>query len=148
MPELHIDLQISDGTKPRPGSKMKLTGTVARVNAGFAFLETSIGILMVSQKAGLRHAKAGQEISIWMTEDHLVMDVTQKGDSHPFRRFITGKVVYASPEGREIKLWTPEGEKTFPLPLGKSQRMRFRQGTPITVQLNQAGEVIDIRKAG
>lgn len=147
-PELQIDLQLSDGTKTRPGIKMKLTGTVSRVKAGFSFLETSMGILMVSQKAGLRHAKAGEEVRIWMTEDHLVMDVKPKGASRASRRFITSKVVYASPEGRGIKLWTPEGEKTFPLPRGKSTRNPFRQGTPITVQLNQAGEVIDVRKAG
>jgi len=57
-------------------------------------------------------------------------------------------LVYASKDKGEIKLQTPEGEKTVPVPQGKTKRRKFREGTPVTVHLNGDGEVLDVRKAG
>ena len=62
------------------------------------------------------------------------------------RRFVTGKVTYTSEDKSHIKLWMPEGEKTISLPSGGKKRRPFREGTPITVQFNGSGEVVDVRK--
>ncbi len=145
---LNVDIQITDSTTARPGAKMKLAGTVLRVKAGFAFVETPVGILVLGKKSGFQNPRAGQEVMVWMNEDHLVIDVKQKEDSSPSERYITSKVVYASEDRTEIRLWTPEGEKTLPLPARKKKRSAFRPGTPVTVQLNGNGEVIAVRKAG
>ncbi len=143
---LNVDIQISDGTKKRQGTLMKLAGTVSRVKAGYAFVETQIGTLTLSKKTGFLNVKAGQEVTVWLNEHHLVIDVRQKGEPTPAHRFITGKVVYTSRDKSAIKLWTPEGEKTVSLPQGRTQRRSFREGTPITVQFNGSGEVIAVRK--
>ncbi len=145
-PRLNIDIQIAGGTKKRTGTTLKLTGTVSRVKAGFAFVDTPIGPLTLSKKTGLRNVKAGQEVTVWLTEHHLVIDVRQKGEPAPARRFVTGKVTYTSEDKSHIKLWMPEGEKTISLPSGGKKRRPFREGTPITVQFNGSGEVVDIRK--
>ena len=144
LPQLTVDIEISNGTRKRQGNMMKLAGTVSRVKAGFAFVETPIGILTLSKNTGLRKAKAGQEVTVWLNDHHLVIDVRKEGE--PAHRYVTGKVVYASRDRREIKLWTPEGEKTISLPPAKKKRRPYREGTPITVQLNGAGEIIDVRK--
>ncbi len=59
---------------------------------------------------------------------------------------MTGRVTYTSEDKSQIKLWTPEGEKTVTLPSGGKKRRTFREGTPITVQFNGSGEVVDVRK--
>lgn len=147
-PQVNVDIQISNGTKKREGTHMKLAGTVSRVKAGFAFIDTPIGALTLSRSTGLRDAKVGQEVTVWLNDQHLVIDVRQKGDPAPNQRFITSTVVYASKDKREIRLWTPEGEKIFQLPSSKRARRPLREGTPVTIQLNGSGEVIDVRKAG
>jgi len=43
---------------------------------------------------------------------------------------------------------TPEGEQTFPVQHGESKLSGMKEGTPITIELNEAGKVIEIRKAG
>lgn len=146
-PQVNVDIQISNGTKKREGTHMKLAGTVSRVKAGFAFIETPIGALTLSRSTGLTNARVGQEVTVWLNDQHLVIDVRQKGEPEPDRRFITSRVVYASEDKQEIKLWTPEGERVFPLPPGKTARRPLREGTPVTIQLNGSGEVVDVRKA-
>lgn len=147
-PQVNVDIQISNGTRKREGTHMKLAGTVSRVKAGFAFIDTPIGALTLSRSTGLRDAKVGQEVTVWLNDRHLVIDVRQKGEPAPNQRFITSTVVYASEDKREIKLWTPEGERIVQLPSGKTAPRPLREGTPVTIQLNGSGEVIDVRKAG
>lgn len=146
-PQVNVDIQISNGTKKREGTHMKLAGTVSRVKAGFAFIDTPIGALTLSRSTGLRDAKVGQEVTVWLNDEHLVIDVRQKGDPAPNQRFITSTVVYASKDKREIRLWTPEGERIVQLPSGQTARRPLQEGTPVTIQLNGSGEVIDVRKA-
>lgn len=147
-PQVNVDIQISKGTQKREGTHMKLAGTVSRVKAGFAFIDTPIGALTLSRNTGLRNAKVGQEVTVWLNDQHLVIDVRQKGEPAPNQRFITSTVVYASEDKREIKLWTPEGERIVQLPSGKAAPRSLREGTPVTIQLDGSGEVIDVRKAG
>lgn len=146
-PEINVDIQISKATSPRPDAKLKLDGTVLRVKAGFAFVETPIGILLLSKNTGFRNPKKGQSISVWMNEDYLVIDVRQKDGTDLAHRFITSKVVYATDTKQEIKLWTPEGEKTMTLPPNKKRKRSFKSGTPITVHVNKEGHIVDVRKA-
>ena len=42
---------------------------------------------------------------------------------------------------------TPEGERSFPVQEGESTLSTIEAGTPITVELNKVGNVIDLRKA-
>jgi cell envelope opacity-associated protein A len=43
---------------------------------------------------------------------------------------------------------TPEGERTFTIQHGENKLSGMKEGTPITIELNEAGNVIQIRKAG
>ena len=147
LPRLNVDIQISNGTKKRQGTMMKLAGTVSKVKAGFAFVETPIGVLTLSKKTGFRNAKVGQEVRVWLNEHHLVIDVRQKGEPTSSQRFVTGRLVYSSQDKSAIKLWTPEGEQTISLPQGRKRPRLFREGTPITIQINGSGDVIAVRKA-
>ncbi len=101
----------------------------------------------LSTKTAPSDIKVGDELSLWVNKNNVVVDHQRAGDKEPHHRFITGKVAYASPDKTAIKMWTPEGEKTFDVQTGKSKLSTIREGTSITVEVNDAGKVIDLRKA-
>ena len=49
---------------------------------------------------------------------------------------------------KEIKLMAPEGARSFSVQYGESKLSGMKGGTPITVELNEAGHVIAVSKAG
>jgi hypothetical protein len=49
---------------------------------------------------------------------------------------------------KEIKLMMPEGERTVAVQHGETKLSGMKEGTSITIELNEAGHVIEIRKAG
>ena len=49
---------------------------------------------------------------------------------------------------KEIKLWTPEGEKVFPLERIEVKAKPIEEGSRVTIELNESGAVTDIWKAG
>ncbi|MDR4473531.1 MAG: hypothetical protein MRJ92_13110 [Nitrospira sp.] len=53
----------------------------------------------------------GEEVYIQVNENNAVIDVHRKGDRAHTHRFVTGNLAYASPDRKEIKVWTPEGEE-------------------------------------
>jgi Cu/Ag efflux protein CusF len=59
-----------------------------------------------------------------------------------------GKLTSASRDLKEITLMTPEGERTFSVQHGETKLSGMKEGTSITIELNEAGDVIEIRKAG
>ena len=46
-----------------------------------------------------------------------------------------------------IKLWTPEGEKVFPLERLEVKAKPIKEGSTITIELNENGTVVDLWKA-
>jgi hypothetical protein len=56
-------------------------------------------------------------------------------------------LIYAGKTKNEIKLQTPEGEKVFPLGRMEVKTKPIEEGSMITVELDEKGTVIDLRKA-
>jgi hypothetical protein len=55
--------------------------------------------------------------------------------------------VYATPDKTSVMLWTPEGDKTFHADhRGKGSLATMKEGAPITVELDQRGEIVEIRR--
>jgi hypothetical protein len=44
-------------------------------------------------------------------------------------------------------LATPEGEKIFPLAHLETKTKGIKEGTPVTIEVNEAGTVIDVHAA-
>ena len=78
-----------------------------------------------TERSGLTHVKAGDELTVWINEDNIVVDVHKKGHQQE-HRFITGKLAYSDPAKSQIKLWTPEGVQSFPIKLEEASRI-FRK---------------------
>lgn len=62
------------------------------------------------------------------------------------RRFVTGPVRYADKTRAHIKLWTPEGERTFSL-LQIKMAAHLREGQQVTLEIDEADHVIGLRES-
>lgn len=143
--DLQFDLQISNA--PQAGdTHLVLKGVVSKIKSNFIFFRTPLGVVTVSSKIGVRNAKVGQEMTMWVHQDHVAIDLAQAGASTAAHRFLTGPLTYAVPDHTAITLWTPQGEKSFPADRGKSMLSSVKEGSPITLELNHQGSVVDIRK--
>ena len=144
--DLQFDLQI--GQVPANGSKahVLLTGTISKLKSNFIFFRTPIGIVNVNAKIGIKNAKVGQTLTVRMHDHHVVADLSASVDSVLIRRFITGPLEFATPDRTGVRLWTPEGEQIYPTDFGKSSLNGAREGTPITVELDGQGDVIEFHR--
>lgn len=145
---LQITMQPTPSAVEQAGSRLKLSGEVTKVKSGIVFVKTPVGEMRFGAEMKMKDLKVGDAVIMDINENNVVIDVHKKGEPAPVHRFITGKLVYTSDQKTEIKLWTPQGENSFPVVRGKAKLSAIKEGTPITVELNQAGEVIDVRKAG
>ncbi|WHZ23825.1 MAG: hypothetical protein OJF47_002937 [Nitrospira sp.] len=125
---------------------MKVTGVVSQVGPDLITIKTSWGQMKIASATAPKNLHVGEEVEMQVNENNVVIDVHRKGDPAHSHRIVSGKLAYASPDRKEIKLWTPDGEKSFDVQTGRSQLSGIDEGTPIAVELNEAGKVIDIHR--
>jgi hypothetical protein len=68
---------------------------------------------------------------------------SEEGD----HQLVTGKLVYVGKAKKIIKLQTAEGNKEFPLERLEVKAGSIPEGSMVTVELNEAGTVIDLHRA-
>lgn len=126
-------------------------GVVVAEKSGVLTVKTPEGTtISVSEKASERHGhtvpKVGQEVTVVLNENNNVIDVHLKG-TEGAHSFVTGKLVYVGKMKPEIKLQTPQGDKTFPLVRQDIKTGGIEEGALVTAELNEAGAVIDLHRA-
>jgi hypothetical protein len=92
-----------------------------------------------------RQFKAGDKVEVTVNENNAIVDVHMEGEKGE-HKLVTGKLVHVGKMNKEIKLQTAEGDKTFPLLLQETKTKDLPEGTEVTVELNEAGTVIDLHK--
>jgi len=127
-------------------SHMKVSGVVSKVQVDQVTVKTSWGQIVISSATAPSNLKVGEEVDMQVSGNNAVIDVHRKGEKALSHRYLSGHLTYASSDKKEIKLWTPEGEKTFDVQTGRSKMSAFEEGAPITIELNEAGKVIDIHR--
>ncbi|MDQ1257478.1 MAG: hypothetical protein QG656_2083 [Candidatus Hydrogenedentes bacterium] len=144
--DLQFDLQI--GQVPPSGSEahVLLIGTVSKLKSNFIFFRTPVGVINVNAKIGIKNAKVGQTMTLHVHHHSVVADLTPANGAAPTHRFITGPLEFSTPERTGVKLWTPDGEQTFPSDRGKTALAGTKEGSPITVELNGEGAVVDFHR--
>jgi TusA-related sulfurtransferase len=145
--QLELELAIAPMPHADPGSRIKLEGVVADIKSGLVLVQTPGGRYTVTTKTAPHDVKVGDKLTLWVSSDNVAVDHHAKG-KEGLHRLITGKLTYASGDLKEIKLMTPEGERTFAVQHGESKLAGMKEGAQITIELNEAGNVIEIRKAG
>ena len=84
--------------------------------------------LNATERSGLTQVKVGDELTVWINEDNIVVDVHKKGHQRE-HRLITGKVAYSDQAKSQMKLWTPEGVQSFPIKLEEARLQAIPEGT-------------------
>ena len=92
-----------------------------------------------------RQFKVGDKVEVSVNENNAIVDVHLEGEKSQ-HKFVTGKLVHVGKMNKEIKLKTAEGDQTFPLLLQETKTKDLPEGTEVTVELNEAGTVIDLHK--
>lgn len=144
--DLQFDLQVGQVATPGSSAHLLLTGTISKLKSNFIFFRTPIGIVNVNAKIGIKNAKVGQTMTLRMHDHHVVADLAVSSEAPPHRRFVTGPLEFATPDRTNVRLWTPEGEQIYPTDRGRSALNGIREGTPITIELNGQGAVVDFHK--
>ena len=147
---LSLSMAVSYGQAAESGGKsathMKVSGVVSNVASGITTVKTPWGTMKIASALTPKNLEVGEEIDMQVNENNAVIDVHRKGDKAHSHRFVTGNLAYASPDKKEIKVWTPEGEKAIDVQTGKSKLSALEEGAPVTIELNEAGKMIDIHR--
>jgi hypothetical protein len=129
----------------------KVEGVVSDIKSGLFTVKTPTGsTYTLTETAAIRHGhgapKVGDEMTLWVNEANMVIDAHPKGQAGNAHRIVAGKLLKLDNAKSEIKLSTPDGEKSLKI---KPETRKFTDlavGTPVIVELNEQGEVIDIHK--
>ena len=144
--DVQFDLQVNQIPRSASPLHLLLNGRVSKVKSNYVFLKTPLGIVTVSGKTGVRNVKVGQEMSVWVQEQHVAIDVYHDGLSSPSRRFLSGPLTYEPHDHNRLVMQTPEGEQSVALTQRTSSVASLKEGWPITVELDQQGGLVDIRR--
>jgi hypothetical protein len=129
----------------------EVTGVVTGEKSGVLTVKLPDGSSMsLNPKIAERHGhptpKVGDEVTLVLNENNAIIDHHPKGDKGT-HKFVTGKLAYVGLMKNQIKLITSEGEKMFPLERQEIKTGGIEEGALVTVELNEAGTVIDLHRA-
>lgn len=140
----------SSAAEEHQGSHKTITGVVTQGAGGLGIRTPQGSTYQLNENQSRRHGhepfKEGDEVSVIVDENNIVIDMHPKGQEGK-HQFVTGRLIHLGKMQKEIKLQTPEGEKVFPLAHLETKTKGLAEGTPVTVELNEAGTVIDLHRA-
>jgi hypothetical protein len=121
-----------------------LKGLLWRTKPGIVFLKTPIGLLTLSSKTTLKDFRASHNVSFWIHDAHLAVDIRNRSDGSLVHRYLSGP--FTRHDGSENKLWrwTPEGDKSFDFGAHERPLSALREGNPVTVEVDEKGTVIGV----
>ena len=143
-----VEMNFDEHPRTAPGYVIQVNGTVTKIQSGVIYVKTPTGQYTISAKTAPSDAAVGDEVSLWVNEENMVIDHHGKDKNKKGNhRLIFGKLIYAGKTKNQIKLQTPEGEKVFPLERMEVKTKPIAEGSQIVVELNEDGTVVDLRKA-
>ena len=145
-PLAFADEGIVQGAGAHMSTHLKVNGVVSKVQSGLTTVKTSWGSMTIASTITPHNLAIGEEVEMQVNENNAVIDVHRKGEKAHSHRYVSGNLTYTSTDHKEIKLWTPEGEKAFDVQSGRSKMGILEEGAPVTIELNESGKVIDIHR--
>ena len=146
--KMSVELTFDEQPRTKAGYHITVHGVVDRIQGPMVAVKAPGGDYWLSAKTLPKDIKQGDEITLWVNEENMVIDHHGK-EKHKagMHRLIFGKLIYAGTTKNVIKLGTPEGVKEFPLERMEVKTKPIAEGSHIVVELNEQGTVIDLRKA-
>jgi len=140
------------GTAPEdlPQGHRMITGVVTKKAGALVVTTPSGAIHQLNSNLARRHGqepfKAGDEVIAVLDENNYIVDMHLKSREGT-HQLVTGKLIHVGVMKKEIKLQTSDGEKVFPLNEQGLKTKGIEDGALVTIELNEAGAVIDIHRA-
>jgi len=138
-------------TEDLPRGHSKFTSVVTQKGGALVVTTPAGATHQLNANMARRHGqepfKAGDEVIVVLDENNYIVDMHLKGKEGKHQR-VTGKLIHVGMTKKEIKLQTPDGEKVFPLTEQGQKTKGIPDGALVTVELNEAGAVIDVHRAG
>ena len=123
----------------------QLIGTVTKIQSDVVYAKTPWGVRVIGTAKQLGSVRPGDRVTVWLNEDNTVIDVHKDGEPAPRHAKVNGHLIYRTPAKTEIRLWTAEGKKVLPVtPSAVARVGAIPAGSPVTVELNERGQVIDL----
>lgn len=129
----------------------KVGGVVSEIKSGLYTVQTSTGATYtLTETAAVRQGRdvpeVGDEMTLWVNEGNMVMDAHIKGKHGKAHRFISGTLASLDYGQSKMTLSTSEGEKNFKLKPESRMFTNIAAGSQVTIEVNEAGEVIDLHE--
>lgn len=140
----------SPATGEQRESHQTISGVVTKAGGGLAIKTSQGTTYQVNENQAKRHGhapfKEGDQVTLVLDENNTVIDIHPEGQKGE-HQYVTGKLIHLGKMQKEIELATPEGEKVFPLGNLEAKTKGIKEGTAVTVEVNEAGTVIDVHRA-
>ncbi|MBL8072039.1 MAG: hypothetical protein JNM35_13185 [Nitrospira sp.] len=124
----------------------ELQGVVVEKGGALAVKVPNGATYQLNENRAERHGhalpKAGDEVTLVIDENNMVLEVHPKGTEGK-HRFVTGEVVSIGTMQNEITLKTAKGEQKFPLQK-QVLSASIKDGARVRAELNEAGHIIDV----
>jgi len=135
---------------PSPGGPVEvdpsvtLKGAVWRTKAGIVFLKTPVGLLTLSSKTTLKDLKASHEVSFWVHERHLVVEIRRRSDGSLVHRYLGGPMTPGPNSSKTLRYWTGDGEQTVHYGTQEARLSTYKEGDQITVEVDDSQTIIGV----
>lgn len=137
--------QVQAHVRPDTGNpSIILKGLLWRTKPGIVFLKTPIGLLTLSSKTTLKDFRASHEVSFWIHNAHLAVDIRNRKDGSLVHRYLSGPFMRHDGADNQLWRWTPEGEKLFDIGAHERGLAALREGNSVTVEVDENGAVIGV----
>lgn len=127
---------------------IQIDGLVAKVQSDLVYAKTPWGVRVIGTAKQLQDVRLGDRVTILLNEDNSVVDVYKQGVPAPRHTLVQGHLLGTTPARTELRLWTTEGKRVLPVAPAAVPRFNgILEGSPVTIELNDRGQVVDVHKA-
>ena len=138
-----------------PRSHRDLTAVITKIESGLMSLEIqgSPGLKLrprsvsvnKAERMGLHQAKVGDEVSVTVDENNVLLDIHDKSGPAHGHRLLVGNLAYADPFWEVIEVFTSEGLESFAVDSAAGSKLSvLKEGTLVRIELDEANVLIDI----
>ena len=121
-----------------------LKGAVWRTKSGIVFLKTPVGLLTLSSKSTLKDLKASHEVSFWVHERHLVLEIRRRSDGSLVHRYLGGPMTPGPDSSKMLRYWTAEGEQSVHYGTQEAKLSAYHEGDQVTVEVDDSQTIIGV----
>ena len=135
----------------KAGKHRELQATVERIDAGVVILMEADHVRRHSlsptqvERMRMTDIKIGDDVTLILNENNLIIDAHRTGMAGRGRHTLQGTFVAVDNSGKTVNVQTTDGLKALTVDSAAAGKMTgLKQGASLTVEVDEAGTVIDI----